>query len=276
MSSSLYKKALIIGATSGIGLSLASKLLSTGTHVILVGRRQDRLSHFHSTQPSNLTTTVPFDITDPSSIPSFAKDLSTTHPDIDVIVLNSGIQRVFDLSHPETINLSTLDLETTTNYTSYVHLTTALLPLLQAQSPTPTSLVYISATLGLVPGLLRTPNYNATKTALHSFILCLREKLKDREDNNVKVIEVFPPAVQTELHDEKHQPETKNGGKYGMPLEAFTEQLWEGLNGGEEQVAVGPAEGILKGWEKERQDAFHRMVEAIKVAMKDYLKGTSN
>jgi hypothetical protein len=30
------------------------------------------------------------------------------------------------------------------------------------------------------------------------------------------------PAVQTELHDEKHQPDVKNGRAMGMPLDEFT------------------------------------------------------
>lgn len=59
------------------------------------------------------------------------------------------------------------------------------------------------------------PNYCATKAALHSFILTLRSQL---QDTAVKVIELFPPAVQTELHGE--------GGKdFGMPLRDFTDEV---------------------------------------------------
>jgi short-subunit dehydrogenase involved in D-alanine esterification of teichoic acids len=54
------------------------------------------------------------------------------------------------------------------------------------------------------------------------FILCLREQLKK---SKVKVIEVFPPAVQTELHDEKHQPDIQNGGSIGMPLDEFMDEV---------------------------------------------------
>ena len=47
--------------------------------------------------------------------------------------------------------------------------------------------------LALVP-MVRCPNYCATKAALHMFVLALRKQL---EGSNVKVIEIFPPAVQS-------------------------------------------------------------------------------
>lgn len=41
----------------------------------------------------------------------------------------------------------------------------------------------------------------------------------------IKVIEIYPPAVRTELHDEIHQPDIKNGRSMGMPLDEFTEAV---------------------------------------------------
>ena len=70
-------------------------------------------------------------------------------------------------------------------------------------------------------------------------ILVLRQQLKDAE-SNVKITELFPPAVQTELHDDKHQPEMQGRGRsFGMPLKDFTEEAWEGLSSDDnEQVPV--------------------------------------
>lgn len=57
----------------------------------------------------------------------------------------------------------------------------------------------------------------------------------------MKVVEILPPAVQTELHDEKHQPDIKNGRQIGMPLEDFLKESYDGLTDGKESIPVGSA-----------------------------------
>jgi short-subunit dehydrogenase involved in D-alanine esterification of teichoic acids len=124
-----------------------------------------------------------------------------------------------DWSEPETIDLATVQLEFTTNYLAYLALTKELIPFLRGRN-VETALIYVSSNLGLIPIPARS-NYCATKAALHHWILCLRTSLKS---TNIKVIEIFPPAVQTELHDERHQPDYgKTGRQMGMPIDEFTE-----------------------------------------------------
>ena len=127
--------------------------------------------------------------------------------------LNSGIQRGFDFSKPESVDISTIQTEFTTNYLSYIALMKGFLPFLQSQK-SETALIWyargpsqgahrykvnlrLSTTSGLalVP-MVRCPNYCATKAALHMFVLALRKQL---EGSNVKVIEIFPPAVQSKV-----------------------------------------------------------------------------
>lgn len=99
-------------------------------------------------------------------------------------------------------------------------MTKELIPFLRAKDHE-TALIYISSNLALVPIPPRS-NYCATKAALHQWILCLRVSL---QNTKIKVIEVYPPAVQTELHDERHQPDIKNGRSMGMPLDEFTQAV---------------------------------------------------
>jgi short-subunit dehydrogenase involved in D-alanine esterification of teichoic acids len=173
-------------------------------------------------------------------------------------VLNSGIQRSLNFTHPSSIDLDTISAEMTTNYIAPLHLIKAFLPHLQTHT-SPTSLIFTTSGLALVP-ILRCGNYCASKAALHHLILVLREQLKG---SNVKVIEVLPPAVQTELHDAKHQPDIKNGGSIGMPLGEFTKECWEGLVSGEEGIPVGMTKRQW-GWEEERAKMFGRMVEMMR------------
>lgn len=252
-----YKKVLIIGATSGIGWALAEKIVENGTHVVIVGRRQEKLDEFQKKHGSDKVDSVVFDITNLDAIPKFATDVTKKHPDLDSIFLNSGMQRGFDFSKPGTIDLNVLELEFKTNYLSYMHLTTAFIPFLQKQEKE-TSLIYTTSGLALIP-LPRCPNYCASKAALHHMILVLREQLRSGP-GNIKVIEIYPPAVQTELHDEKHQPDIKDGGNIGMPLAEFTENAWAGLEKGEEQIPVGMSAKSFEAFEKKRQELFHAMM----------------
>lgn len=137
----------------------------------------------------------------------------------------------------------------------------------------------MSSSLSLVP-ILRCPNYCASKAALHHFVLVLREQLKG---SRVKIIEIFPPAVQSnftvfcsqrsgyanctqlaELHDEKHQPDIQNGRLIGMPLNEFTDEAVSGLENGLEEIPVGQAKQSYDAIEPQRQAAFRGIIERMK------------
>ncbi|KAF2130551.1 NAD(P)-binding protein [Dothidotthia symphoricarpi CBS 119687] len=260
-----YNKILIVGATSGIGWALAEKMVQDGKHIIIVGRRQEKLDEFVKKHGSDKVDSMVFDITELDQISKFAQDVTKKHPDLDSVFLNSGMQRSFDFSKPETVDLDLLELEFKTNYLSYMYFTKAFIPFFQNQSGE-TSLIYTTSGLALLP-LPRCPNYCASKAALHHMILSLREQLK-QGPGNIKVIEIFPPAVQTELHDAKHQPDVKDGGNIGMPLAEFTADAWGKLVNGDDQVPVGTSVNAFNGFEKQRQEIFQKiMVPTLKEGM---------
>ncbi len=77
-----YKKVLLVGATSGIGKALADRLISEGSHVIAVGRRQQNLDEFVAQHGKTKVSSMPFDIANLDKIPQFSKRylLLTTLP----------------------------------------------------------------------------------------------------------------------------------------------------------------------------------------------------
>ncbi|SPJ92456.1 related to dehydrogenase [Fusarium torulosum] len=267
----LYKKALVVGATSGIGAALASKLIANGTKVVVVGRRRDRLQAFVKAYGSDVSSAVAFDVTNLNGIKAFADKIIQSNPDLDCIVISSGVQRGFNFSQPETVDLSLLGDELTTNYTSVVYLTTAFLPHLKKEPHG--NIIYINATLGLIPAMVRTPNYNASKAALHAFVIDIRYQLR-QAGYPLRIVEVFPPAVQTELHDEKHQPDIVNGGEIGMPLAEFIDQMYDGLVKGSDQFAVGLGEDLFRegGWEYQRGQMCEAAQDYFKDALAQYLR----
>ena len=253
----------MVGATSGIGEALAHKMASSNIHVIAVGRRQSRLDAFTAQHGASASSSYAFDISagGGAGIPAWSARVLAEHPDIDLVVLNSGVQRGLDFARPDTVDFATVRGELETNYTAHVALALAFLPHLQraAAGGRAAAIVFTTSGLAMVP-LVRCPNYSASKAALHAWILCLREQVRALP-SGVKVVELLPPAVQTELHDAKHQPDIKDGGSIGMPLAEFTDRAWEGLCAGREQIPVGMAASPYAegGFETKRQEAFRGM-----------------
>jgi short-subunit dehydrogenase involved in D-alanine esterification of teichoic acids len=80
---------------------------------------------------------------------------------------------------------------------------------------------------------------------MHYMVLAMREQMK-AGNFKVKIIEILPPAVQTELHD--HESGAEKGRAIGMPLEDFTNEAFEDLikKGVEnEQVPVQAVERFI-------------------------------
>lgn len=200
----------------GIGKALAERFIEHNIFVIVIGRRKERLDEFVSHHGKDKAEASVFDITKMDLIPEYAKELTTRHPDLDLVFLNSGVQHPQDFSKPDAIDMDIIQKEVLTNYTSQIALTKAFLPFLMARGKKGDNagILYTTSGLALTP-LPSASNYSATKAAVHSFILTLREQIKD---SGVKVLEILPPAVQTELHGE-------DGKDFGMPLAEFTDAV---------------------------------------------------
>lgn len=69
-----YRKVLVVGATSGLGLALAERILSDGCKIIAVGRRQDRLDELQKKHGKDMVSTFKFDITNLDGVKKFAHE----------------------------------------------------------------------------------------------------------------------------------------------------------------------------------------------------------
>ncbi|WP_249979191.1 SDR family oxidoreductase [Vreelandella olivaria] len=199
---------LITGGGSGIGRELALRFNQLGNSVIVAGRRKETLEETIAGRRDMHAMVV--DIEDPEAIAAFADRVVAEHPGLNVLFNNAGIMRREDLSR--TRDLRDAEQTVITNLLGPIRLTNALTDHLVRQPDA--AIVNVSSGLAFVP-MSGTPTYSATKAAIHSYTISLREQLKGK----VELIELAPPAVQTELTPGQS---TREGY---MPLDDFIEEV---------------------------------------------------
>jgi uncharacterized oxidoreductase len=133
---------------------------------------------------------VELDVADPASIAAAARRVIAEHPDLNVLINNAGIMVSEDLADPR--DLAVAEATVTTNLLGPIRLTDTLIDHLKGRPDA--VIINVSSGLASVP-LVSAPTYSATKAAIHSYTLSLREALKGQ----VEVIELIPPGVQTDL-----------------------------------------------------------------------------
>ncbi|KAK0721018.1 hypothetical protein B0H67DRAFT_484230 [Lasiosphaeris hirsuta] len=226
-----YKTVLITGATSGIGEALAERMIASGIFVIAVGRRQDRLDALVAKHGADKVAGEAFDVADLEGMEDWAKKITTKYPTLDCLLLNAGFQRTLNFTTPSTISLPLVTSELVTNYLSPLHAITHFLPHLTALAPAPAIIILVTSGLAVIP-LPRCANYCAAKAALHSMAWSLRAQLASPASpatHHIRVVEVMPPAVQTELHPQQADLVAEGQDKPGIPLEEYIGETWEDL-----------------------------------------------
>ena len=220
--------AFITGGNTGIGAGLARALHARGARVIIGGRDRARLEAVARDCPGMEVELI--DVADVRSIADCVARIAARHPDLNLLVNNAGIQKLVDFAADGPLTAADLEAEIDTNLKGLIHVTNAFLPLLKRQPAA--RLVQVSSALAFVPMVIA-PIYSATKSAVHAFTVALREQL---EGSPVKVIELIPPAVKTDLHrGQQRQPISQ------MPLEEFVAHAMRGLDQGHDEIAVGLA-----------------------------------
>ena len=92
------KKALVTGASKGIGRALAIGLAQAGAEVILAGRDTQRLSTVAEEISGQYAhpTVLTLDVTDVEALPSTIEDCCSKRGGLDILVNNAGFERVED------------------------------------------------------------------------------------------------------------------------------------------------------------------------------------
>lgn len=196
----------ITGGGSGIGRALAEALHAKGNKVIISGRRQNVLEEVVKANPG--IDYVLLDIEDPKSIANVAADLIAKYPTLNVLLNNAGIMKPDGVDG--VVDDAVIASTVTTNLLGPVRMTSALIEQLKKQPAA--YIINVTSGLAFTP-LALTAVYSATKAALHSLSLSQRYLLRN---TNVKVLELAPPYVQTELMGSQQASDPR-----AMPLNEF-------------------------------------------------------
>jgi short-subunit dehydrogenase involved in D-alanine esterification of teichoic acids len=178
----------IPGATSGIGLALALRLQAAGSTVVIGGRRTELLARLAGEHGFD---TVPIDITDPASITAARDTVLARHPSLDAIIAMAGIMTAEDVRDAGFLDDALRVVET--NIVGPLRLVAAFVEHLQTRPHA--TVMTVSSGLAHLP-LAATPTYNGSKAFIHRFSESIRLQLAS---TSVEVIELVPPAVQTDL-----------------------------------------------------------------------------
>ncbi|MFF0096889.1 SDR family oxidoreductase [Streptomyces canus] len=201
---------LITGGTSGIGLGLAVRLHEAGNKVIVAGRRKELLDEITAEHPG--IDGLVLDVADPDSIARARETVAASHPGLNVLVNNAGIQLLESVLDPA--GLQVAEDHVATNLLGTIRMTYAFLPLLVGKDDA--VVMNVTSALAFVP-FPSTPTYSATKSALHSFSESLRVQLAGA-DAGVQVIEVVPAGVRTTLMGQQDSEQA-------MPLDDFLTEV---------------------------------------------------
>ena len=225
----------ITGGSSGIGCALAEAFHRRGNQVIISGRREDRLKEICARHAGMAHFVL--DVTDPNSIRSVARQVTSDFPALNSVFNNAGVQMRAGISADGLLDEQSLETEITTNLFAPIRVAAAFLPHLAKQAGG--TLVNVSSGLAFVP-MARFPVYCATKAAIHSWTMTLRYQWQKL---GVKVIELIPPYVGTELGGPRKQE--LNLGPQPMPLDAFITETMKELESDADEIAIADAKKLF-------------------------------
>ena len=185
-------RAIVTGASSGIGQSLASQLYASGAELVITARRASRLQTLINEiqVPDRKIHALPGDVTDPTLRQSLVETAVAELGGLDMVVNNAGSGAFGPFAEADRQRLRRI-MEV--NFFAPVELIRLALPeLKQGNRPV---IVNISSVLGhcAVPDK---SEYCASKFALHGFTDALREELASQ---GVDVLLVSPSTTDSEF-----------------------------------------------------------------------------
>jgi short-subunit dehydrogenase len=190
----MLETAVITGASSGVGKSLAIQLSDAGYKVVLAARSENKLNAIAEeiqTKGGNCLV-VPTDVSKPEQINNL-KVRTLEYGDVFVVINNAGLGNFCKI---EDVTLEDWNRQLDVNLRASFLVSQAFIPGMKQREKG--MLVFMNSVAGK-KGYPYSAAYVASKFGMRGLADSMREELRE---NNIKVISIHPGAVDTPFWDE--------------------------------------------------------------------------
>ncbi|GBO53875.1 sepiapterin reductase [Pseudanabaena sp. lw0831] len=184
------KRAIVTGASSGIGKEVALRLLQSGAQVSLVSRNPDRI--LHELPSGSNAKGYAIDLSDISQVPAKIQAIVADMGGVDILINNAGMAYIGELiDMPLTEWQKLFDL----NLTSIFQCLQATLPTMRSQkSGTVINVASIAAKQGF-------PNWGAYCASKFALLGLTQAIMIEEKPHGIKIMAICPGSVDTPLWD---------------------------------------------------------------------------
>jgi uncharacterized protein len=235
-------RALVTGASSGIGEAFARALRARGRRVVLVARRAERLEKLaDEIGGADAVLAVPLDLTAPLAGERLQQELQKRGLEVDLLVNNAGVGHTGPfLQEPPARIEAMLDL----NVRAVVDLTRRFVPAMVARGGGGVINVVSTSAFQPVPYLAV---YGASKAFLLSFTEALATEL---HGTGVRVQALCPGLTESEFHATAGTDKVLFRRTATMTAEAVAEQSLRALPKGSLRVVPGWQNRLVAGTQR--------------------------
>ncbi len=192
------KVIIITGGSKGFGKSLADAFISEGSRVVISSNDKETLEAASKELSSDKFLADVTSIEDTKNLGQYAFD---KYGAIDIWINNAGIQIAPNLT--EKVDIKQLRYLFDINFFGYFYGCQVALSFMKKQNSG--LIININSTAGLEgkPGI---STYSSSKFAIKGLTESIRKEIKD---SNIKIYEVFPGGMQTEIYKDKYPDDLK-------------------------------------------------------------------
>ncbi|MAR56524.1 MAG: beta-ketoacyl-ACP reductase [Rickettsiales bacterium] len=209
------KKALVTGASGGIGSAIAQALDSAGAHVAISGTRAEKLQAV-AAEMSDRTQIVPCDLTDSAAVDALPGKASEALGGLDILICNAGVtkdnlaMRMKDEEWQDVIDI---------NLSATFRLNRAVLRgMMKQRQGRILNIASVVAVMGN-PGQM---NYCASKAGMIGMSKSLAQEVASR---GITVNCIAPGFIKTPMTDALNEDQQKRitdnipAGRFGLPAD---------------------------------------------------------